>query len=69
MEDKKKVSMVPAIINSLCAVVWSINVFLDLTSGTPDRVSLVLHSICAVFWSISAALWIVQYIKSKRVKN
>lgn len=69
MEDKKKVSMVPSIINSLCAVVWSINVFLDLTSGTPDRVSLVLHSICAVFWSISAALWIAEYIKSKRDKT
>ena len=69
MEDKKKVSLAPVIINSLCAVVWCVNVFLDLTSGTPDRVSLVLHSVCAVLWSISATLWVAKYIKSKRVNT
>jgi hypothetical protein len=69
MDDKKKASLVPAISYSLCAIVWCVNVFLDLTSGTPDTVSVVLHGICAVFWSISAVIWIVQYIKSKRNKT
>lgn len=69
MEDKKKVSLAPAIINCCCAIIWSINVFIDLSNGSPDTVSLVLHSICAVLWSISATLWVAKYIKSKRVKT
>ena len=66
MDDKKKVSIAVVIINCICAVVWNINLFVDLAYGYTNSVSFVLHIICAIVWDICALVWIFRYRKSKK---
>ena len=49
------------ILACVCAVVWNINVFVDLSYGFTNW----LHIICAVVWDICAVIWIVRYIKKR----
>jgi len=66
MDDKKKVNLAVVIINCICAVVWNINLFVDLTYGYTNSVSFALHIICAIVWDICAIVWILRYLKSKK---
>ena len=66
MDDKKTVSMAVMIINCVCAVVWNINLFVDLAYGYTNSVSFVLHIICVIAWDICAVVWILRYCKLKR---
>lgn len=66
MDKKKTVGAgVPMVLNCICAIVWNINVFIDLVYGFPD----VLHIICAIVWDCCAVIWIVRYLKSKKNSN
>ena len=66
MDKKKTVSTsVAMILNCICAIVWNINVFIDLAYGFPN----VLHIICAIIWDFCAVVWILQFIKSKKNSN
>ena len=61
MEKKNKVSIWVVIPNCICAVVWSINVFVDLAYGFPNG----MHICCAVVWDLCAVIWILRYLKSR----
>ena len=63
MDKKKSVGTGTAmILNCICAIVWNINVIIDLAYGFPK----VLHIICAIVWDICAVVWVVRYLKSKK---
>ena len=63
MEKKTNVSMAVAmVLNCLCAIVWNVHVFIDLTYGFPNM----LNIICAVAWDICAVIWVVRFINSKK---
>ncbi len=66
--DKKKNTAV-MIITCICAVVWNINLFVDLIYGYTNTVSFVLHIICAVVWDICAVVWIIRCFKCKTEKG
>ena len=66
MDNKKKTNFTVMIINCICAVVWSINLFVDLTYGYTNSISFVLHIICAIAWDICAIVWVVRYINTKK---
>lgn len=66
MDDNKKVSIEVVIINCICAVVWNINLFVDLVYGYINAVLFVLHIVCAIAWDICAVVWIIRYLKSKK---
>ena len=66
MDDKKRVNLAVVIINCITAVVWNINLFVDLTYGYTNSVSFALHIICAIVWDIGAIAWILCYLKSKK---
>ena len=66
MDKEKKVSIAAVILNCSCAVVWNINLFIDITYGFTNSVSFVLHIICAIVWDFCAVMWILRYIKSKK---
>jgi len=66
MDNKKKTNLAAMIINCICAVVWNINLFVDLASGDKNSVSFVLHIICAIVWDVCAVIWILHYLKSKK---
>lgn len=65
MDEKKKVNTTVVIINCFCAVVWNLNIFVDLFYGYTNYVSFVLHIICAIAWDICAIVWVARYIKEK----
>ncbi len=65
MDKNKKVSIAAVVLNCICAVVWNINLFIDLSYGFTNTSSFVLHIICAVMWDFCAIMWIIRYIKSK----
>ena len=65
MGDKKKMSIAVMVITCICAVVWNINLFVNLAYGYTNSVSFVLHIICAIEWDICAVVWILHYRKSK----
>ena len=49
MDKKKTVSTkVAMILNCICAVVWNINVFVDLAYGFPNMLRIIC---CFRFWS------------------
>ena len=66
MDNKKKTHFTVMIINIICAVVWNINLFVDLMYGYTNFIAFVLHIICAVAWDICALVWIVKYVKTKK---
>lgn len=66
MDNKKKTNFTVMIINCICAVVWNINLFVDLTYGYTNSISFVLHIICAIAWDICAIVWVVRYINTKK---
>ena len=48
MDKMKTVSTgIAIILNCICAIVWNINVIIDLAYGFPN----VLHIICAIVWA------------------
>lgn len=63
MQEKKTVKIPPVIITSLCAVIWNIQLFIDLFSGDTNEVTFFLHIVCAIIWDICAVSWIVRYIR------
>ena len=65
MDSKKKGNLAVVIMNCICAVLWNINLFVDIAYGYTNSVSFVLHIICAIVWDICAIVWIVRYRKSK----
>ena len=66
MDKKKTVSTCAAmILNCVCAVVWSILAFVDLTYGFPNA----LHIICAIVWDFCAIVWVYHYMKSRNNVN
>ena len=66
MDNKKKTNFAVMIINCICAVVWNINLFVDLAYGYTNSISFVLHIICAITWDICAIVWIILYISTKK---
>ena len=66
MDDKEKVSITVVILNCICAVLWSINLLIDLAYGYTNSVSFVLHIFCAIVWDMCAVIWILRYLKSKK---
>ena len=66
MDNKKKTNFAVMIINCICAVVWNINLFVDLTYGYTNSISFVLHIICAIAWDICAIVVVVRYINTKK---
>ena len=63
MDKQKTVSVCAAmILNCVCAVVWNIQVFVDLAYGFPN----VLRIICAIVWDCCAVVWVIRYLKSKK---
>ena len=50
------------VLNCICALIWNINVFVDLAYGFPD----LLRIMCAIVWDLCAVMWIFRYIKSKK---
>lgn len=66
MEEKKKVNLAVVVINCICAVVWNINLFVDLAYGYTNSVSYGLHILCAIVWDVCAIIWIFRYLKYKR---
>ena len=66
MDKKKTVSTgVAMILYCICAIVWNINVMIDLAYGFPNA----LHIICAIAWDFSAVVWVVRYIRLKKHSN
>ena len=66
MDKNKKVSMVAVILNCICAVVWNINMFIDIAYGFTNSATFVLHVICAIVWDFCAVIWVGRYLKSKK---
>ena len=63
MDKKKTLSTgIAMILNCICAIVWNINVIIDLAYGFPN----VLHIICAIVWDVCAVVWVLRYLKSKK---
>lgn len=62
MENKKTVSLFVVILNCICAVIWNINVVIDIAYGFPN----VLRILCAIVWDFSAVVWVIRYLKSKK---
>ena len=54
------------IINCFCAVVWNINLIVDLAYGYTNTASFVLHIVCAIVWDICAVVWILRYLRDKK---
>lgn len=66
MDEKRKTNLTVVIINCICAVVWNINLFVDLAYGYTNTVSFVLHIVCAIVWDICAVVWILRYLREKK---
>lgn len=66
MDEKKKANLTVVIINCICAVVWNLNLFVDLAYGYTNTVSFVLHIVCAIVWDICAVVWILRYLRDKK---
>ena len=69
MEEKKNVSIAVVILNCICAVLWVINLIFDFTHGYTDSVQLILHIICAVCWSFVAIIYIIRYLRLKKIEK
>lgn len=69
MNKKKEISLPVVILNCICAIVWSINLFVALVYGYTDFIGLVLYVICAVVWDFSAVVCIIRYLKSKKTSG
>lgn len=65
MEEKKKVSLKGVIISCVCAVVWDLNLVLDLVYGYSNKASFVLHILCSIAWSIFAIGCIIRYFRDR----
>ncbi|MBQ8611120.1 MAG: hypothetical protein IJ412_05345 [Oscillospiraceae bacterium] len=66
MNERKKTNLTVVVINCICAVVWNINLFVDLVYGYTNTVSFALHIVCAVVWDICAFVWILRYRNEKK---
>ena len=66
MDDKNKVSLAVVTLNCICAVVWDVNLFVDLVYGYTNSVTFVLHIFCAIGWDICAVTWIIRYRNFKK---
>lgn len=66
MDNEKKVSLAVVILHCICAVVWSINVFLGLAYENTNSINFVVHVICAILWGICAVVEILRYLKWKK---
>ena len=66
MNEKRKTNLTVVIINCICAVVWNLNLFVDLAYGYTNTVSFVLHIVCAIVWDICAVVWILRYLRDKK---
>ena len=62
--DKKKTvnTCVAMILNCITAILWNVNVFIDLAYGFPNTI----HIIFAIVWDFCAVAWIIRYVKSKK---
>ena len=65
--EKKNLAVV-MIIMVICAVVWNLNLLVDLVYGYASKVSFVLHIVCAIAYDLCAVVWIAQYLKQRRNK-
>jgi len=66
MDKKKRVSLALAVLMCFNAVVWNINLLLDLMQGYTNTGTLILHIFCAIAWDICAIPWVLRYLKSKK---
>lgn len=64
--DNKKINITVVIITCICAIVWNINLFVDVAYGYANSVRFVLDILCAIIWDISTVVWIFRYKKSKK---
>ena len=65
MNNEKKISLFAVVINCICAVVWNLNLFVDLMYGYSNNISFYLHIACAVIWDVIAVYLLVRYRKYK----
>lgn len=66
MNNEKEINLFAVVINCICAVVWNLNLFVDLMYGYSNNISFYLHIACAVIWDIIAVYLIVRYRKNKK---
>ena len=67
--EKKKTNLTAVMrIMVICAVVWNLNLLVDLVYGCTSKVSFVLHIVCAIAYDLCAVVWIAQYLKQRRNK-
>ncbi|MBQ6874967.1 MAG: hypothetical protein IJN46_01890 [Lachnospiraceae bacterium] len=69
MNKKEPVSLALVIINCACAVIWNINLFVDLAKGSTNTLTFVLHILCAILWDICAVAWVLRYRNCKKGKE
>jgi len=69
MDKKKSVSLALVIIWCINAVIWNINLLLDLIRGYASTGTLILHIVCAIAWDICAIAWVLHYLKSKKTQT
>ena len=69
MKNEKKISLSAVVINCICAIIWNLNLFVDLVYGYSNNVSFYLHIACAIIWDICAIYLIVRYRKYKKQRK
>jgi len=69
MDHVKKISLSAVVTNCCCAIVWNLNLFLDLLYGYSNKISFYLHIACAVLWDICVIYLIVRYRKYKKQQD
>lgn len=69
MSYKKKASLFSVVINCICAIIWNLNLFVDLVYGYSNYVLFYLHIACAIIWDICAIYLIIRYGKYKKQRD
>jgi len=69
MKKKQTAGHGLAVLFCACAVIWNINLILDLVRGIPDRGLFILHIVCALLWDICAASMLLRYRKEKQKRK
>lgn len=64
--DARKATLIQAIIYTVCAVVWSANLVINLVLEDTLLLSTVLYGLSAVCWSIAAA---GSYVRLRRMRT
>ena len=66
MEKKKIPGAATLILYCLCAVIWDINVIVDIIYRIPNQFTFYLHIICAILWNISSIILFYNFRKQQK---